>query len=89
MKQSELSSISRKKANITLKFKIQTEKICLRVTICLPQDLTTIIFGTPFLLTRTCVLNLGFKDMSFLKMIRIQNLRKVLLLQLGKELEHN
>lgn len=40
--------------------------------------LTSIIFGMSFLLTRKCVLNLGFKYISFLKMIRIQNLRKVL-----------
>lgn len=79
MKQSKLSSISRKKANIMLKFKIQTEKSVLEQPSAFHKILTTIIFGMTFLLTRKCVLNLGFKYI-FLKMIRIQNLRKVLFL---------
>lgn len=83
-KQSKLSSIPRKKANIMLKFKIQTEKSVSEQPSVFHKILTTIIFGMTFLLTRKCVLTLGFKYISFLKMIKIQNLRKVLFLQLGK-----
>lgn len=54
MKQSKLSGISRKQANIMIKFKIQAEKSVLQQPSAFHKILTTIIFGMTFSLTRNC-----------------------------------
>lgn len=80
MKLSELSGFSRKKANTMLKFEVQTENSAFQE----PSGWFNYYYSGMAFSLRKCARNVGFKHYSFLNMIRIQNLRKVLFLKSGK-----